>query len=972
MEEESKLSKMKLIDIFKIIDMKYLDIDISFFCDDEQVIDKFEIFTRKNIGYEELLSFFIENEEKIDKEKLVLYIYTKSNETRKQFIQKMYKDFLGLEGSIDIKKILGTNLKIKSIEDFQKHILQNKTRKDKLFGMLDLIAKNNKQDLLVIEKIKDLLGDNRAIKYFEKQIINCEELLKDVDINIIKIGDNGKKIILDITNSQEEIQMQKKERRGDTKKSNKVCPELARINKIAKQISSDRNGLNYIVQCVLLDDLFVFVKDETIASNIREIVALNSLIKDEKYTIDNIASIKDFDQNTYTKLVNSISTQSYIKELSDAIKQYAKFIDVDKLLMVALYRFKEIMEQRELTGEKYHIYKYLYSFIKDKIENKELLIKIEPKEKSDEEIWFSYKDIEELMKFLLEDRYVSKKELRTIRDDILSGERQVQDTSIEMLKVLEFSDDELEIIMNNSVENTIYLTELAKLKEDAIYSLLFSKDSMREELLLYFIQNKKISLDSVISLYLNNKIDLEFLKDHTDELDLSSEITLSKINQEYLGQKKYKGKDKEEKIEKLDAKIDIYKAINLEKKTDDEFEELSNEVIYEIAEDFEDDEDILFYYNRGLITLETVAEWSGEGIIDRLYSDSQINISQIEDLYLKEKVSQKFIENIILRTQMDTDEIVEYMKKGYLSEETIVKIFEERSIYRIEAEELLKRGIISNTAYRIIENRDLEVLKEKAGAGFKGKLQEVSDLEMPTMNGVKISLPKISNKSDLREKKKEREPSKPSGGGKTHKLINPFIRLEYLKLLNCREPEDVDYDEMDKNNPFYDYNFFIIQEECLGNEPLRDAIVVAERFYTERETKQDFAMDNATYVMRFEDYLILQGKQRELKHEQKREMVKEVPGAIYIVSHRDGSWAMSLIKAIAKAKAGSNFEKLTPNQRRREVIDWLHTLYTSEELNDILDFGGEIDDGKHTYVEKNGKFVKTTNYGNIEDDSEQR
>ena len=136
MEEKSKVSKMKLIDIFKKVDMQYLDIDISFFCEDQKVINKFEKLAQKDVEYDELLNFLIENEPKIDKEKLVLYVYTKFNNTRRNIIKEMYKEYSSIEDRLDIKKILGVNLKIKNIEDFKKQILQNKTRREKLISPL--------------------------------------------------------------------------------------------------------------------------------------------------------------------------------------------------------------------------------------------------------------------------------------------------------------------------------------------------------------------------------------------------------------------------------------------------------------------------------------------------------------------------------------------------------------------------------------------------------------------------------------------------------------------------------------------------------------------------------------------------------------------------------------------------------------------------------------------------------------------
>lgn len=120
-------------------------------------------------------------------------------------------------------------------------------------------------------------------------------------------------------------------------------------------------------------------------------------------------------------------------------------------------------------------------------------------------------------------------------------------------------------------------------------------------------------------------------------------------------------------------------------------------------------------------------------------------------------------------------------------------------------------------------------------------------------------------------------------------------------------------------------------------------------------------MDNATYVMRFEDYLILTGKQKENETNNKRQAIKEVPGAIYVVNHRDGSWAKNLLKAITQAKYGESLNSISARNTRKRIISCLEDLYDEEESLDILNLAIELDRGEYTYVEKNGKFVRLNN-----------
>ena len=75
---------------------------------------------------------------------------------------------------------------------------------------------------------------------------------------------------------------------------------------------------------------------------------------------------------------------------------------------------------------------------------------------------------------------------------------------------------------------------------------------------------------------------------------------------------------------------------------------------------------------------------------------------------------------------------------------------------------------------------------------------------------------------------------------------------------------------------------------------------------------------------------------------------------------------------LGKAKAGKSFKNLTPNEARREIVNWLHTLYTDEELMEILEFAQEIDCGEYTYEEKNGTYRKVNYMGDVSDASDAR
>ena len=407
---------------------------------------------------------------------------------------------------------------------------------------------------------------------------------------------------------------------------------------------------------------------------------------------------------------------------------------------------------------------------------------------------------------------------------------------------------------------------------------------------------------------------------------------------------------------------------------------------------YDNENAIIYFFDKGLIPLEVVADWTGEDFVEKLYNKKSINLEKVETLYIKEKVSKKFLEKKILESDLTEEQMISYIRKKYISQENIIKIFEENAIYSAEADKLFEDGIILKQTYETIKNRDLSKLADNAGNPFEGGIKEIEEdediIEIPKENSnrsrikreydndeyvdVEIYLPNTTSKSEIRGEKGEKGKGS-TGGGKSKKLINPLVRDEFLRVLKRKLPRDVNYDGMGEKNPFYNYNFFIIKANKDEKEIKRDDIIIAERFYVDRETRDEFATDNATYVMRYEDYLILQGKQKENEIKNKREAIKEVEGAIYVVNHRSGTWAKNLLKAITQAKFGKGLKSVLDRNTREKMIKWLSESYSDDEFLKIWDIATRMDrDEEFTYVKRNGKYVKINNLGTNADDTESR
>ena len=64
---------------------------------------------------------------------------------------------------------------------------------------------------------------------------------------------------------------------------------------------------------------------------------------------------------------------------------------------------------------------------------------------------------------------------------------------------------------------------------------------------------------------------------------------------------------------------------------------------------------------------------------------------------------------------------------------------------------------------------------------------------------------------------------------------------------------------------------------------------------------------------------------------------------------KNGHWGVSVIYSIVKTKLSSNLKDLSKKEQRIKVIDTLMSVYTHDEIMEILDKSQDIDLGEHTY-----------------------
>lgn len=817
----------------------------------------------------------------------------------------------------------------------------------------------DRMDRLSLERQKEIL--KTCIK-------NLKSIYKRMSEEYITYVNYKKEYELTIFNSDELIKDNNKEKNKE------------KFNKLNKKYF-EKYGIENIFKYVALGDVKQFFSNSGLGSGVMLVTEANVA---SKLSNENMGQYK-----TANELHEKAKEIVYAnKEKDDIIEntvkkemyKYSKYIDIDRMLLIVAYRIKERLE----NGEKKDIesYKKLLTDLYNDIDKNTLVYYVSEYDTEDvkkEIVKFSSRGLKNTLNKFIDGEYINDETIENERKKVVDGTINVNAVNPQIVKLMELSGYEIEQIMDYSVDNFMYGVTALDYDLNSVLDKLDSSNNLsKNDIIKKLYDAQRISVHDIINLYENKKIEKSFFSQYGNDIDFSEDINIEKINEKYREIKsKKKASEKDEK--ELDTIIDLYKLINIDGKNEEEKDKLSDEIMYEI---FEDEDEIQFYFEKGLITLNVLAEWTGEEFIEKLFEENKIDINTSNIERLKGKVSEEFLESLIIKSNPDIDTMLEYMKKGYISEGNIIKLFEEKDIYGKEAEELLNLEIISDETFETIRNRDLQKISDRVGnpididEGLRDgqEIDEIviprkisHDLDSPLLYNenaqedefidYEINIPKVTKKSDIRAKNHTKD-KESSGGGKTQKLINPLVRYEFLKALKRKIPRSINYEDMGDKNPFYNYNFYILKTNNSENEITRDDVIIAERFYTDRENKTDFALDNATYIMRFEDYLILTGKQKENEINSKRSAIKEVPGAVYVVNHRDGTWAKNMLRAITQVYFLQRLNSISSRNTREKIIKCLEDLYDEEEILEILNLAVEIDRGEYTYVEENGKFVK--------------
>ena len=874
----SKLKDLNLNQILSKVNIKFKLVDINRFCTNVELEKKISEAIQNRS--EDINQILLENEKDIDIDKLLFVSWLNYNEQLKKLEAKkndLKNKKLYFSGNTIEKEIIECNQNMHSIKQLIK-------------GKKIYLARVN------INKIGKIVGT---------EIIASEEIINNANLNNIE------------------------------KKNKKIFDD---INETMSAKDEENIGMNYVLQILEIEDLEdampleiaraieYKVENETKRTCAKEIEKLKEKI-----------SKKQDDDDESRQLDNYIRENSIIPEIRKGIGDVLKYIDIQKVLLISVRGFEKTLENElkkygEISKDDV---RSIYAIVNQVMQylNKDTKI-------TEGEFPYSYSDAEALIRRIDEEtlEYTSKEDVEKIKDFIVQGGNigNLDVEEIKALNMIQITKDELEEIMKTSEENYAFGIVLLDLSEDKILEYAkTSGDNWSDTLTKHLYQENKITVDSVIELYYLGKVNAEFFKEFIEETKISSKINLQTINNLYINSKNEK--DNKDIKNKLNKQIELYKVLNLDEKEKEELEEASEDLIYELAENFDkDNQDLMFYYENGLITLSTVAQWAGDSEIEKLYQESTIQMQDVEELYNRGLLKQKTIEKLILNSKPEYSELLAYVFLGYISENKIEDMYMSGKIFDETLYDMAKEGVIPANKYlELTEKRSKEVLEKNAKIKLEPDLYNIPDK--------KIRINEISEKND--------NILSYGYAGKIQKnkeIIDPEARLELFKRLGAMKANAI---IEDSNNAFINYEFFVIPNE--EGEPDANSVVIAERFYKDKEIKDEFSTENATYFFKYKDLMVNSNLS-------KKEMIEERKNIIFTANHRIGSWAVSVLNKIAQTRASSDFKDYKKGDKRAtRVIDELRKMYTNKQIESILKQVKEIDDDQlHTYEEVNSTFSK--------------
>jgi len=849
----SKINKINMRQILNNVEIILKNNDIIYFCDDMNVIKEFlEMFSKGAESLKDLKQFLIDNEEHIDKEKLILLTVKNYKDHLKQLDEQIEK--LSNQFSRDSSK--------ETLAELVKLQHQSKRRKVNLDKAIRLGQG--------VETVVSVYYYDEKEKLYKIEVIDSSEVIQ------------GKKV-----------------------SNTKALKRFDEIDSYFKEEKYDEQlGMEYVLQSLYLTDLYNIFVTEQFGVDVRTLILENEILKNGKKTKQELDHLRTFETyEEYAELLENIDFRDMLPEIKGVLREYAQYIDFDKLLLISAYRFNDGLEKEDIAKEDSIGAKDILRGILNNIKDKNAQIPCELQIKKDneyvqEQIIYSTKDIKKCISQFTSSEYLTSKEIQEYRERINNGEINLSNIPNRYIDKL-FSVEELEDISTLSVENLICVFQIHRWNESKL-----------------------------IDLYQDGQIPIDYIKHIKHIIDLSASINFKTLNT-YYTQTKQKPEDEDIKI-KYEKYLKIYKEIIINEKDEEEIEQNSKVTIEKIVENFDREEfeaAIKNYYKEGIITVDSILEWSDKKLITDMFYEGLITLENMHQLVEENKIPVEYLNdiygNLINNSDMEYNERLKLLKNGYAKEQDILDLYKRNLLFEKDLRQLAEDGIIrEKEMQKLIESRTMEELERNSSIRLTG----LNSLTKKNSDVYSYGSYITGTENNMQS---------------TGKLIiDPNERERFIKLLKAYKADT----DLMPDSPFYNYEFYVIPDETkkIG----LNSVVIAERYYEDKDTESRFATNNATYFFKYKDLMVLSNLR-------KSEMTKERQNIVFTANHvianekRQGRWATDVIASLVKTMLSCDLKEYTKENQKIIILQKLKDVYEPKEIMEILNLAEKIDRGEY-------------------------
>lgn len=858
----------------------------------EEFINLYNMYSKGEFKYDIIEEFLLDNEEYINKENLIL--------------------ILARNTKIQIETVSGMIKKMKVVETSSSEEIEDKI-------IADNIIKNRKTIL-------------------EKSLRTISSKWRGIDslLTFYKYDEESKRYFIDVADSREMID-------GKHVSASKNKRRFKEINDAFVEEDNETNsiGIEYILQVLNLDDFKQAFSNPSFYNNIIRLIYNRKIADLKGISSEEAETFFQKNRKESIKLIEDMKYDNYAPYMKQVLEEQIKYVDLDKLLLIAACRFEHGLEKIK-DEEHTHGYEEIIEVIAANIEDKEKSIVCNLEYETPEnqvvevETEWSYKKLKRFLGRFTNDKYVSEERIKEYRESIDSKEKNFYDLPTEYIDII-FSLKEIEERISLSEENFMFVIEKLNWDSTQIIENIkkFGKPSVN--FINRLIASEKISSLDVINLYFEDTLSLEEINQMAAVLDLSDIINSNNLNEEY--KKSIKSDATEIDTKHYKKYSSLYKSMYVDGKDQKEKEALSEEIIDLIIANNQNDNKKLYlqalenYFENGIITLNSVTHWGEmlldldkEQIVTILYKDGLINVKDIQKLVINKELDFEFFSRLALSGQVNKEAIVQIVFEGLVSEKDITKLY--------------KRGILSDEIISQLAQKNIISVKRA-----KRLLDKVSEKELQEAEWILGGdFEKVNSEKDLHEniycgnnnENYERT---------SRFIIDPNQRERLFALMGAyKKANNINVNE---ENPFYNYDFYVIPDE--DGIKGKNSIVIAERIYEDKTTQDKFAVDNATYFFYYKDIpLVIRGayknKEKALEHMESQQIIKHRVNHFILDDQRNGHWALGVLfkAALMMSDDDEIFSKDKTNQKN-EALRILLEKYSDDELKEIFEQQEKID-----------------------------